>query len=92
MDVTVTIKLTPTEARQLVGLPDVQPLQQAALAKIEQRFMEQAEKLSLDGLFNSWFAGGVGAIDMFRDIARGALSQGATKGRVADNPKGGTRE
>ena len=92
MDVTVNIKLTPAEARQLMGLPDVQPLQEAALAKVGQKIVEQTENLSLDGLFNSWFAGSAGAIDMFRDMARGALSQDATRGKDADKPKGRTRE
>ena len=92
MDVTVNIKLTPAEARQLMGLPDVQALQQAVLAKVEQKIMEQAEKLSADGLLSTWFAGGAGAIDMFRDMARGVISQVATRDQVADNPRGAGRE
>lgn len=74
MDVTITIKVTPAEARQLVGLPDLQPMQDAALAKIQQRIMEEAEKFSPDGLFNTWFSGSSGAVDMFRDLTRGILS------------------
>lgn len=74
MDVTITIKVTPAEARQLVGLPDLQPMQDAALAKIQQRILEEAEKFSPDGLFNTWFSGSSGAVDMFRDMTRGILS------------------
>jgi hypothetical protein len=92
MDVTVNIKPTPAEARQLMGLPDVEPLQVAVLAKVEQRIMEQAEKLSADGLLNTWFASGTGAIDIFRGMARGVLSQGATRDQVAAEPKAASRE
>ena len=74
MDVTINVKLTPTEARQLMGLPDVQPLQAAMLAKIEQTMVEQASKISADSLLNTWFTTGPCAIDMFRDMAREVLS------------------
>ena len=84
MDVTININLTPVEARQLAGLPDVQPLQQAALLKIEQKLLAQAEAFSVDGLLNSWLGGGNGpAIDMFRDVVR-VFSQGA-KDKVSPN-------
>lgn len=82
MDVTINVKLTPTEARQLMGLPDVQPLQAAMLAKIEQTMVEQASKISADSLLNTWFTTGPGAIDMFRDMAREVLSHGAARDNV----------
>jgi Family of unknown function (DUF6489) len=79
MDVSININLTPVEARQLIGLPDVDPLQRAMLANIEQKMMEQTEKFSPDALFNTWFSGGSGGFDIFRDMAQGVLSQGLTK-------------
>jgi hypothetical protein len=57
MDVTINLNLTPAEARQLVGLPDVQRLQDAALAKMQDRVMAQAETFSADGLLDAWFGG-----------------------------------
>ena len=87
MDVNININLTPAEARRVMGLPDLEPLQKAALAKVEQKIMEQAEQISPDALFNTWFAGGSGGLDIFRDMARGVLSQGTTKERGATKSK-----
>jgi hypothetical protein len=39
MDVTINVNLTPKEARELMGLPDLQPLQDEALAEIRRRVM-----------------------------------------------------
>jgi len=88
VDVTININLTPVEARQLVGLPDVQPLQQAALAKVEERVLAQAETFSVDGMLNSWFGGGTGtAVDMFRDVVRGVFSEGSAKDKTSPKSK-----
>jgi uncharacterized protein DUF6489 len=77
MDVTINLNLTPVEARQLMGLPDVQPLQDAALAKMQDRIMAQAEAFSAEGLLNTWFGGSANsAMESFRDMISGALSQG----------------
>ena len=91
MDVTINLNLTPAEARQLLGLPDVQRLQDAALAKMQDRIMAQAEAFSADGLLNTWFGGGANsAIESLRNAVGGALSQGlagakaTTKGRASD--------
>jgi hypothetical protein len=88
MDVNLHINLTPVEARQLMGLPDVAPLQTAMLARVEQKMMEQTEKFSPDALFNSWFSGGSGGFDMLRDMAQGVLSQGLVteKAKVKSKP------
>ena len=39
MKVTIEIDCTPVEARQFMGLPDVQPMQAAVMAEIEKRVM-----------------------------------------------------
>jgi hypothetical protein len=76
MNVTINVDLTPSEARELMGLPDVKPLHDVAMAKIEQRVMAQAEKFSADGLMNTWFAGSPRAAELFSDMVGGLLSQG----------------
>jgi len=90
MDVTINLNLTPAEARQLLGLPDVQRLQDAALAKMQDRIMAQAEAFSADGLLNAWFGGSANsAMESLRDVIGGALSKGLsankaiTKGKVS---------
>jgi hypothetical protein len=87
MDVTINIKLRPTEARELMGLPDLRPLQDEALAEIRRRVMAQAESISADGLLKSWFAGSSSAFDIFRNMTDSVLSQSAGGGKAAAKPE-----
>jgi hypothetical protein len=81
MDVTISVNLTSKEARELMGLPDLQPLQDEALAEIRRRVMAQAENISADGLLKSWFMGSSSAFEIFRNMTDSMLSQNA--GRVS---------
>jgi len=76
MKVTIEIDCTPVEARQFMGLPDVQPMQAAVLAEIEKRVMAEAAKFSPDGFLRTWLGEGQGA-DWFRDMFRGFFTQAA---------------
>ena len=42
------------EARQFMGLPDVEPMPKAAMAQIEKRMMAELERFSPEALFNAW--------------------------------------
>jgi hypothetical protein len=88
MDVTINLNLSPAEARALMGLPDLQPLQDAALAKIQDRVMAQAEMFSADGLLNAWFGGSANpAMEAFRGVIGAALPQGLTGAKTAARAK-----
>ena len=77
MDVTININLTPKEARELMGLADLRPLQEEALAEIRRSVMARAENISADGLLKTWFMGSSSALDILRDVTHGMLSQDA---------------
>lgn len=86
----VVIEVDPVEARQLMGLPDVQPLQNAVMKKIEEKVMAQAEKFSGEGILTTWFSGQ--GTKVFSDVIGGFLSQGGAKDKRDGPPKGGTKE
>jgi Family of unknown function (DUF6489) len=46
LKVNVEIDCTPLEARQLIGLPDVAPMQIAVMDKLQQQLMANIDKLS----------------------------------------------
>ena len=46
MKITVDVDCTPLEARQFMGLPDVEPMQKAAMAEIEKRMMAELQRYS----------------------------------------------
>jgi hypothetical protein len=54
MKITVDIDCTPAEARQFMGLPDLEPLQKAAMAEIEKRMMAEFERYSPEALIKTW--------------------------------------
>jgi hypothetical protein len=86
MKVTIEIDCTPVEARQFMGLPDVQPMQAAVMAEIEKRVMAEATKFSPDGFLRAWFSEGQQGAEWFRDQFRGFFAQaGAANG---EPPKG----
>jgi Family of unknown function (DUF6489) len=56
MKITVEVECTPIEARQFLGLPNVEPIQSAAMAQIEKRILNEMDRFSPEALLKSWFA------------------------------------
>ncbi len=54
MKITINVDCTPLEARQSMGLQDVEPMQKAAMAEIERRMMVELERFSPETLFRAW--------------------------------------
>jgi hypothetical protein len=56
MKVNIELDLTPKEAREVLGLPDLEPMQAAVLARIEARMLEATDILSAEGLLRTWLS------------------------------------
>ena len=56
MKVTVNVDCTPEEARQFLGLPDVQPLQAAVLREMENKMMREMENFSTEKIMSNWLS------------------------------------
>jgi hypothetical protein len=54
MRVTVEVDCTPEEARRFLGLPDVLPMQQAAMEKLQQRMESAVEATTPEALLKMW--------------------------------------
>ncbi len=74
MKVTIDIDCTPVEARQFMGLPDVEPLQKAMLAEMERRMMAEMERFSPETVMKSWFSAVPGGADMMQDMFKSFFS------------------
>jgi Family of unknown function (DUF6489) len=57
MKITIDIDCTPVEARQLVGLPDVQPMQERLMGEIEEKVRAALNTLTPDVLLQRWIGG-----------------------------------
>jgi len=56
MKVTVTVDCTPLEAREFLGLPDVQPMQAAMMDHMQRKMMENIDKYSPESIMQNWFS------------------------------------
>lgn len=54
MKVTVEVDCTPEEARRFLGLPDVVPIQQAIMEKLEQRMQSAIDATTPEALLKAW--------------------------------------
>jgi hypothetical protein len=72
MKITVDIDCTPAEARQFMGLPDLEPLQKAAMAEIEKRMIAEFERLSPEALLKTWLPMAPLNADWLQDLVRQA--------------------
>lgn len=54
MKVTVNVDCTPEEARRFLGLPDVQPLQEAVMRQMQDRMMNSLNAMDPDTLLKTW--------------------------------------
>jgi len=55
MKINIEIDCTPQEARTLMGLPDVQPMQAEMMEKVRAKMMEGLGELAPEKLMQSWF-------------------------------------
>ena len=53
MKITINVDCTPLEARQFIGLPDVEPMQKAVMADIEKRMLTEIDRYSPESLFKA---------------------------------------
>jgi Family of unknown function (DUF6489) len=68
MKLNVEVDCTPQEARQLMGLPDVQPMQDAVMDRLQQQLVSNIEKFSPEALMQSWFNFNPRITEQFQDM------------------------
>ncbi len=56
MKVTVEVDCTPLEARQFLGLPNLEPMQEAVMAQIEKKMLAEMERFSPESVMKTWFS------------------------------------
>jgi Family of unknown function (DUF6489) len=75
MKITIDIDCTPAEAREMLGLPDLRPLQDAWLAEVEKRMMANLEQFSPEGLARSWLTGAPAGTDWIPNMFKSMLGE-----------------
>ena len=80
MKVSIDIECTPQEARTFFGLPDVQPLQDAMMKRLQDQMEDQFNMMSPEELMKSWLVPGMESFGKLQQAMWGAAaSSGKTK-------------
>ena len=67
MKVNVEIDCTPEEARRFLGLPDLRPMQDAVMAKVQQQMLDAVNVLSPESLLKTWMPRAPQSPEQMRD-------------------------
>ena len=78
MKVNVEIDCTPDEARAFFGLPNVQPMQNAVMDKLQQQMLSNIDKVSPEALMQSWFTFDPKLAERFQDMFVSMTGLGST--------------
>jgi Family of unknown function (DUF6489) len=88
MKIKIDIDCTPQEMRSFFGLPDVEPMQQALLAKAQARLAEHLEARDPEALLKLWFPGGLQELGQMQErLWRQFLGGLAPDSTGRDKPK-----
>ncbi len=68
MKIHVDIDCTPEEARNFLGLPDVRPMQDMMMAKIEQRMSAALDATTPEALLNTWLPAGLQGMEQLQKM------------------------
>lgn len=87
MKVNVEIECTPEEARRFLGLPDLRPMQDAVMAKVQQQMLDSVQALSPESLLKTWMPLAPQSPEQMRD-AMTAMFRMFTPGGSGGGPGG----
>ena len=59
MKISIDIDCTPQEARAFLGLPHVEPMQEALVAQMQERLAQHLAAIEPDALMSAWLPGGI---------------------------------
>jgi Tfp pilus assembly PilM family ATPase len=59
MKIRIDIDCTPQEARSFLGLPPVEPMQEALVAQLQDRLARYLDAMEPDALMSAWLPGGI---------------------------------
>ena len=84
MKVTVDIDCTPEEARTFFGLPDVQPMQKAMMAKMQAQMESQMDQLDPAEIMKTWMTPGIESFGQLQKAMWAAAAGGKPTGSGKD--------
>jgi hypothetical protein len=75
MKINFDIDLTPEEARKLMGLPDLEPMQKAVVKQIQDKIMQEVENVTdVEHLYSRFFPFGLQSMEHMQKFFSSMLS------------------
>lgn len=74
MKVTINIDCTPEEARTFLGLPDVQPMQDALLKQMQDQLSANMAAMDPETMFKTWLPMSIQGIEQFQKLMWSQMS------------------
>jgi Family of unknown function (DUF6489) len=56
MKMNIEIECTPAEARQFLGLPNVEPMQAAVMDQFQKKMLAEMDRISPEAVMNTWLS------------------------------------
>lgn len=83
MKVTIDLDMTPEEARKMMGMPDVEPLQKEMMEKMREKMLQNMEEMSdPEFFFKKVFPAGVQGMESFQNMFSGLMAASSGKGKA----------
>lgn len=94
MKLNIDIDLTPEEARKVMGLPDIEPMQQEMLAKIKEKMFASLDEMSEpDMLMKRFMPAGIQGMEQFQKFMAGfAKASSPAKEPASEKSKDDTKK
>lgn len=86
MKITVDIDCTPEEARTFLGLPDVQPMQEALMTQMQDTMAKNLQSMDAETMMKTWLPAG---IQGFEQLQKMFWSQFQASGAGSSTDSGG---
>jgi hypothetical protein len=75
MKVTVNVECTPEEARAFMGLPDVQPMQEALMKELQQRLSANIQAMNPETMLGTWLPASLQGAEQLQKMFWGQVQQ-----------------
>jgi len=83
MNVTINIDCTPEEARTFLGLPDVQPMQEALMRQMQDQLSANLKAMDPETMLKTWLPMGLQGFEQLQKLMwsqmSNAMGSGASK-------------
>ena len=68
MKISLDIECTPEEARKFFGLPDVEKMQEALVAQMQEKLAENIAGLDAENMMKTWLPDGMKGLDQMQNM------------------------